>query len=93
MATEDCELPSLAGVRKERCSLSVALQGAWGSFENNRQEWGGPVDTGPHGAGEVSMCALRGGSLGQRAIKDVTVGEQMELRVQTQGLSSDNYRG
>lgn len=47
----------------------------------------GPVDTGPHGAGEVSVCALRSGSLGQRAIKDVPVGEQMELRVQTQGLS------
>lgn len=37
--------------------------------------------------------ALRSGRLGHRAIKDVTVREQMELRGQIWGLSSDNHRG
>lgn len=79
--------------------LSVALQwgggggGLVGHLRTTNRNGAGPVDTGPHGAGEVSVCALRSGSLGQRAIKDVPVGEQMELRVQTQGLSSDNHRG
>lgn len=36
---------------------------------------------------------LRSSSLGRRAIKDVTVREQMEPRGQIPGLSSDNQRG
>lgn len=37
--------------------------------------------------------ALRSSRLGHRAIKDATVREQMELRGQIWGLSSDNHGG
>lgn len=39
------------------------------------------------------VCVLRRSRLGHRAIRDVTVGEQMELRGQIPGLSSDNHLG
>lgn len=63
-------------------------------WENTQEKNQGPMDTGLHGTGEVSMRrALRSGRLGHRALKDATVRKQMELRGQIPRLSSDNHGG